>query len=107
VQRDRCRSEKALPGQPFPARGSERTAQATNTETNKTLVREFYDLAFNQEKPSEAAARYLGTTYQQTTRLSATGPRAFVEFVIGFTKQFPNLKATPKVGSRTGTSLFA
>ena len=29
-------------------------------EANKAIVREYYDLAFNQKKPEEAVAKYMG-----------------------------------------------
>ena len=37
----------------------------TTTERNKTRVWEFYDLAFNQQEPEQAAERYLGSAYRQ------------------------------------------
>ena len=60
-------------------------------ETNKRLVREFYDLALNAKKPEEAASRYLGPYYRQHNPGAGDGAEAFVTFVKGFTRAFPNL----------------
>jgi predicted SnoaL-like aldol condensation-catalyzing enzyme len=35
------------------------------SEQNKTVVRAFYDLAFNQRRPEEAVERYIGPYYRQ------------------------------------------
>jgi predicted SnoaL-like aldol condensation-catalyzing enzyme len=65
----------------------------TNTpETNKATVRDFYDLAFNQQKPAEAVANHIGSVYRQHNPGAADGGEAFVEFVTGFTQAFPALR---------------
>lgn len=64
----------------------------TNLEANKKTVREFYDLAFNQKKPAEAVAKYVGPRYTQHNPGAPDGPEAFVQFVKGFTGQFPELR---------------
>lgn len=61
-------------------------------EANKKTVRDFYDLAFNQKKPEEAAAKYIGPTYRQHNPMAPDGPDAFVAFVREFTKTFPSLR---------------
>ena len=33
-------------------------------EANKSVVREFYNLAFNLKKPEEAVAKYVGSYYR-------------------------------------------
>jgi len=33
------------------------------SEQNKWIVKAFYDLAFNDQRPAEAASKYLGATY--------------------------------------------
>jgi len=61
-------------------------------EQNKQTVLGFYKLAFNEKQPAEAVARYLGPMYIQHNPQAADGPEAFVQFVTGFTAQFPQLK---------------
>jgi len=65
-------------------------------EANKRVVKEFYDLAFNQKRPKEAAARFFGATYTQHYPLAADGPQAFVEFATWFTQTNPELKVDIK-----------
>jgi predicted SnoaL-like aldol condensation-catalyzing enzyme len=60
-------------------------------ETNKNLVREFYNLALNIKKPEEAVAKYLGPYYGQHYPGAADGAEAFIAFVRGFTTAFPTL----------------
>lgn len=43
-------------------------------EQNKETVRAFYELAFNQKKPEEAVARYVGSTYIQHNPMAGDGP---------------------------------
>jgi predicted SnoaL-like aldol condensation-catalyzing enzyme len=71
-----------------PRRG---TRGAPNPARNKAVVRDFYDLAFNQRKPEEAAARYLGPYYLQHNPGAADGGPAFVAFVKRFVKAYPSL----------------
>lgn len=59
---------------------------------NKTIVHEFYDLAFNHKRPEDAVEKYVGKTYKQHNPMAADGPGPFVDFVKGFTKQFPKLR---------------
>lgn len=61
-------------------------------ETNKKNVRAFYDLAFNQKKPEEAVAKYMGPYYRQHNPMAPDGPDAFIAFVREFTKAFPSLR---------------
>lgn len=61
-------------------------------ETNKAAVRAFYDLAFNRQKPAEAASQYLGRTYRQHNPMAPDGAEPFVDFVTGFVKAFPQLR---------------
>jgi predicted SnoaL-like aldol condensation-catalyzing enzyme len=59
----------------------------TNTET----VRSYYELAFNDGKPEEATAKYLGDRYIQHNPQAADGPDAFIGFVNWYRSEFPEL----------------
>jgi len=61
-------------------------------DANKTLVRKFYDLAFNQQRPAAAADQYLGQSYLQHHPGVADGAAPFVEFATGFVSAFPKLR---------------
>jgi predicted SnoaL-like aldol condensation-catalyzing enzyme len=65
-------------------------------EENKETVRAFYELAFNDKKPEEAVARYVGSTYTQHNPMAGDGPQPFIEFVNGFVAQFPDLSVDIK-----------
>lgn len=60
-----------------------------DAETNKQTVIAYYTLAFNDKQPEEAVARYIGDKYIQHNPQAPDGPEAFIEFVRGFTGQFP------------------
>jgi predicted SnoaL-like aldol condensation-catalyzing enzyme len=56
-------------------------------ERNKQLVREYYELAFNEHEPEEAVERYQGSEYIQHNPQAPDGPEAF----IGFVRAFPDI----------------
>jgi predicted SnoaL-like aldol condensation-catalyzing enzyme len=60
-------------------------------EANKATVKAFYDLAFNQQRPEEAVERYVGERYTQHNPMAGDGTGPFIDFVKGFTAQFPEL----------------
>jgi predicted SnoaL-like aldol condensation-catalyzing enzyme len=60
-------------------------------EHNKRIVREYYELAFNEGKPQEAVERYVGPRYVQHNPQAADGPEAFVGFVTWYRGEFPEL----------------
>ena len=60
-------------------------------EENKQTVVAYYELAFNDKQPDEAVARYGGSEYIQHNPQAPDGFDAFIEFVKGFTGQFPEL----------------
>lgn len=68
----------------------------TTLQGNKQIVREFYDLAFNQAKPDEAASKYIGPKYIQHNPMAPDGREAFVAIVKGFVAQFPSLRVDIK-----------
>jgi predicted SnoaL-like aldol condensation-catalyzing enzyme len=60
-------------------------------EENKQTVVAYYELAFNDKQPEEAVASYGGSEYIQHNPQAPDGFDAFIEFVKGFTGQFPEL----------------
>ena len=62
------------------------------SEQNKTVVKAFYDLAFNQRQPEQAVERYIGPYYRQHNPMAGDGPAPFVGFVKWFTGENPGLK---------------
>ncbi|HEY3311830.1 MAG TPA: nuclear transport factor 2 family protein [Anaerolineales bacterium] len=65
-------------------------------EANKSIVREWHDLAINQRKPEEAIAKYLGPHYRQHNPGAADGPEAFIGFLKWFAHAFPDYYLEPK-----------
>jgi predicted SnoaL-like aldol condensation-catalyzing enzyme len=57
------------------------------TESNKKIVHDFYDLAFNQHKPREAAERYIGDKYIQHNPFVPNGVAPFVEHFEGYFRE--------------------
>ena len=51
------------------------------SEQHKTIVKSFYDLAFNQRRPEEAVAKYVGASYRQHNPMAGDGPAPFIGFV--------------------------
>jgi predicted SnoaL-like aldol condensation-catalyzing enzyme len=60
-------------------------------ETNKQTVLDYYNMAFNERKPAEAAQKYGGAHYIQHNPQAPDGFEAFVQFVEGFVEQFPEM----------------
>ena len=60
-------------------------------ETNKQTVPAYYNMAFNERKPAEAAKKYGGPRYIQHNPQAPDGFEAFVHFVEGFVEQFPEM----------------
>jgi predicted SnoaL-like aldol condensation-catalyzing enzyme len=58
-------------------------------EKNKKLVRDFYELAFNQHKPTEAAKKYIGDKYIQHNPNVPNGAEAFYTYFEAYFKQHP------------------
>ena len=59
------------------------------TDQNKKFVHDFYDLAFNQHKPREAATLYIGDQYIQHNPFVPNGVAPFVEHFEGYFKEHP------------------
>jgi predicted SnoaL-like aldol condensation-catalyzing enzyme len=63
-------------------------------DDNKRLVTEFYELAINQQKPSEAARKYIELSYRQHNPEVVDGPDGFVQFITAMQKKHPKLKVS-------------
>jgi predicted SnoaL-like aldol condensation-catalyzing enzyme len=63
----------------------------TDAENNKQTVIDYFNMAFNDRKPAEAAQMYGGPHYIQHNPQAPDGFEAFVEFVEGFVEQFPQM----------------
>jgi predicted SnoaL-like aldol condensation-catalyzing enzyme len=68
------------------------TKAGTTQEENKQIVTAFYELAFNQHKPAEAARKYIAPPYTQHNPTVADGLKGFNQFAGEFLKTNPNLK---------------
>jgi predicted SnoaL-like aldol condensation-catalyzing enzyme len=71
--------------------GLEGACSPAQVQRNKATVVAYYTTAFNDKKPEEAVARYGGAVYIQHNPQAADGFQAFIDFVKGFTTQFPQL----------------
>ena len=61
-------------------------------EQNKAIIREFYDLAFNQRQPEAAVAKHVGGMYRQHNPMAGDGPGPFIGFVKWFTGENPQMR---------------
>jgi predicted SnoaL-like aldol condensation-catalyzing enzyme len=58
---------------------------------NKSLVIAFYQQAFNDGQPEQAAAAYLGATYTQHNPQAPDGAEGFIGYVHQMRSRFPEL----------------
>jgi predicted SnoaL-like aldol condensation-catalyzing enzyme len=64
-------------------------AAPTQQEKNKKLVVDFYEMSFNQHKPTEAAKKYIGDKYIQHNPFVPNGAEAFYTYFEGHFKKNP------------------
>jgi predicted SnoaL-like aldol condensation-catalyzing enzyme len=73
-------------------RQARRGENVADPAKNKQTVLDYYTLAFNYRKPAEAVEKYGGSHYIQHNPQAADGFEAFVQFVLGFAEQFPQMR---------------
>src|SRR4051812_35143188 len=64
---------------------------ASDVEANRRTAIAMLDEAFNQKRPADAAAKYLGPIYIQHNPYAPDGADAFVAFATQYVRQFPDL----------------
>ncbi len=65
-------------------------------ERNKTNAVAFYDMMFNQCRPAEAIARYVGDEYIQHNPEVVSGKQGFIDYFERMAKEHPGKKVTFK-----------
>ena len=73
--------------------GVAKTPAEEALEANKKTVTAFYKTAFNDHKPEEAVAKYVGGSYIQHNPTAADGSLPFIDYIRDTVKKYPGLRA--------------
>ena len=65
-------------------------------EANKSILREWHEIALDQRKPEEAAAKYLGPYYRQHNPGAADGAESYVAFMKRLAQTYPDFRMETK-----------
>lgn len=59
---------------------------------HKRLAKECLDMIFNQHKPEQAVAQYIGENYRQHNPNAPDGPQGVIAYATGYLKANPELR---------------
>ena len=65
-------------------------------EANKSILREWHEIALDQRKPEEAAAKHLGPYYRQHNPGAADGAESYVAFMKWLAQTYPDFRMETK-----------